>query len=150
MAANHDLTYGSQSVQFRAIEAVSGLRDDHFLKALEEQGPMPEGVRNALLRPTLQALFERLLGAQGTTLDAVYSAPGPSVLFLITEGLLEYEQAFARWRFLHVQLVERMIGPITAGTGGTLGTRYLQRTVGQRFFPNLWDVRTRLYAGHAP
>lgn len=141
---------GSQSVQFRAIEAASGLRDDHFLKALEEQGPMPEAVRRALARPTLQALFEQLLSAQGVTRDAVYSAPGPSVLFLVAEGLLEYEQAFARWRFLHVQLVERIIGPITAGTGGTLGTRYLQRTVGQRFFPNLWDVRTRLYAGHSP
>lgn len=141
---------GSQSVQFRAIEGASGLRDEHFLKALEEHGPLPEPVRKVLARPTLQALFEHLLAAQGVTLDAVYSDPGPSVLFLVAEALLEYEQGFARWRFLHVQLVERIIGPSTAGTGGTLGTRYLQRTVGQRFFPHLWDVRTRLYTGHAP
>jgi tryptophan 2,3-dioxygenase len=141
---------GSQSVQFRAIEAASGLRDEHFLKALEEHGPMPDAVRKALARPTLQGLFEHLLAAQGVTLDAVYGDTGPSVLFLLAEALLEYEQGFARWRFLHVQLVERIIGPSTAGTGGTLGTRYLQRTVGQRFFPNLWEVRTRLYAGHIP
>src|SRR5215203_3461400 len=44
---------GSQSVQFRAIEAASGLRDEHFMKALEERGPLPESVQRALSRPTL-------------------------------------------------------------------------------------------------
>jgi tryptophan 2,3-dioxygenase len=44
-----------------------------------------------------------------------------------------------------VQLVERIIGPSTGGTGGTLGSRYLMRTVDQRFFPVLWEVRGRLF-----
>jgi tryptophan 2,3-dioxygenase len=44
-----------------------------------------------------------------------------------------------------VQLVERIIGPGTTGTGGTLGARYLARTVSQRFFPVLWDVRSRFF-----
>jgi tryptophan 2,3-dioxygenase len=137
---------GSQSEQFRAIEAASGLRDDHFMKVIAEHGAPPEVVARALARPTLQSLFEGMLTALGVTLDEVYSGPD-SPLFLLAEGLLEYEQGFARWRFLHVQLVERIIGPGTGGTGGTLGARYLQRTVGQRFFPNLWDVRNRLYSG---
>jgi tryptophan 2,3-dioxygenase len=141
---------GSQSVQFRAIEAASGLREPHFLKTLEEQGTLPPAVGHALARPTLQALFARMVADQGATLDTIYADPAPTPLFLVAEGLLEYEQGFARWRFLHVQLVERIIGPGTSGTGGTLGTRYLQRTVGQRFFPDLWDVRTRLFAGHGP
>jgi tryptophan 2,3-dioxygenase len=140
---------GSQSAQFRAIEAASGLRDPHFLKVLEEHGPLPSVVARVLERPTLQALFEGLLVAQGATLDDVYTGAG-GPLFMLAEELLEYEQAFARWRFLHVQLVERIIGPLTSGTGGTLGAKYLQRTVGQRFFPNLWDVRTRIYAAPAP
>jgi tryptophan 2,3-dioxygenase len=76
--------------------------------------------------------------------------PGPSSLFFLAEGLLEYEQQFSLWRFLHVQLVERVIGPGTGGTGGTLGARYLQRTVSQRFFPALWAVRSRLYGAAAP
>ena len=42
-------------------------------------------------------------------------------------------------------MVERIIGPVTGGTGGTMGARYLQRTVAQRFFPNLWAVRSRFY-----
>ena len=107
---------------------------------------MPPVVARALERPTLQALFEGMLAAQGVTLDDVYAgSTGP--LFMLAESLLEYEQGFARWRFLHVQLVERIIGPITTGTGGTLGAKYLQRNVGQRFFPDLWAVRTRLFAG---
>jgi tryptophan 2,3-dioxygenase len=136
---------GSQSQQFRAIEAASGLRDAHFMHAVSEHGEPPEAVRRALARPTLQALFERLLERRGATLESLYTGPEPTPLFLLAEGLLEYEQQFALWRFLHVQLVERVIGPATSGTGGTLGARYLQRTVSQRFFPNLWAVRSRLH-----
>jgi tryptophan 2,3-dioxygenase len=136
---------GSQSAQFRAIEAASGLRDPHFMKVLEDHGAVPPVVARALERPTLQSLFEGMLVARGVTLDDVY-ASADSPLFLLAEGLLEYEQGFARWRFLHVQLVERIIGPGTTGTGGTLGAKYLQRTVGQRFFPDLWAVRNRLYS----
>jgi tryptophan 2,3-dioxygenase len=137
---------GSQSAQFRAIEATSGLRDAHFLTMLEERGPIPEIVRRALARPTLQQLLDELVAAHGVTLDAVYVEHGQTTLFLLAEGLLEYEQEFARWRFLHVQLVERIIGPGTGGTGGTLGASYLQRSVGQRFFPKLWAVRTHIFS----
>ena len=136
---------GSQSAQFRAIEAVSGLRDPHFLQALAEHGDPPEIVRQALARPTLQQLFDDMLAADGATVQQVYTDPAHSSLFLLAEGLLEYEQGFALWRFLHVQLVERIIGPGTGGTGGTLGARYLQRTVSQRFFPNLWAVRHEFF-----
>lgn len=136
---------GSQSVQFRAIEAASGLRDPHFLAALEEHGPVPPLVARMLARRTLQELFESVVAENDTTLEELYTGPAPTPLFLLAEGLLEYEQHFARWRFLHVQLVERIIGPGTGGTGGTLGAKYLQRTIAQRFFPSLWAVRSRFY-----
>jgi tryptophan 2,3-dioxygenase len=136
---------GSQSVQFRAIEAASGLRDQHFMRALEEHGEIPPLVRAALARPTLQDLFLRLLDSAGVTIEDLYLGPGPTVLFFLAEALLEYEQQFAQWRFKHVQLVERIIGPSTGGTGGTLGSRYLMRTVDQRFFPVLWEARGRLF-----
>ena len=136
---------GSQSAQFRAIEAVSGLRDPHFLQALAEHGEPPEIVRRAPERPTLQQLFDDMLAAHGATVQEVYTDAANTSLFLLAEGLLEYEQGFALWRFLHVQLVERIIGPGTTGTGGTLGARYLQRTVSQRFFPNLWAVRHEFF-----
>ncbi len=136
---------GSQSVQFRAIEAASGLRDVHFMHALEEHGPIADIVQRALDRPTLQDLFLRLLERSGMTIDDLYLGPGPNVLFFLAEALLEYEQQFGQWRFKHVQLVERIIGPATGGTGGTLGSRYLMKTVDQKFFPALWEVRARIF-----
>ena len=163
---------GSQSDQFRAIEALTGRRDEHFVHVVSEHGAPPAIVQRALQGPTLEALFLDLLAAEETTIEELYTGPGPSTLFflallehagvapeelytgpgpstlfLLAEGLLEYEQQFALWRFKHVQLVERVIGPGTTGTGGTLGAKYLSRTVNQRFFPALWEVRHRLYAG---
>ncbi len=140
---------GGQSHQFRAIEAVSGLRDDHFMQVLREHGPVPPSVEHALSRPTLQELFHGLLRHHDTTLETVYGAPARTPLFLLAESLIEYEQGFGLWRFLHVQLVERIIGPQTGGTGGTLGAKYLQRTLSQRFFPDLWEVRSKFF-GAAP
>ena len=136
---------GSQSDQFRAIEALSGLRDPHFMAAISEHGDPAPLVQHALAQPTLQDLFDQLVAHEHTTLEALYTGPAPTALFLIAEGLLEYEQNFSRWRFLHVQLVERIIGPGTTGTGGTLGAKYLQRTISHRFFPHLWAVRSELY-----
>jgi tryptophan 2,3-dioxygenase len=136
---------GGQSAQFRAIEAMSGLRDEHFLAVLREHAPVPEEVQRALDQPTLQSLFLALLDRHGTTLEQLYLGPGPTPEFLLTEALLEYDQGFQLWRYLHVQLVERIIGPGTGGTGGTLGARYLQHTLRQRFFPELWDVRRRFF-----
>jgi len=136
---------GSQSAQFRAIEATSGLRDPHFMAALKEHGELPPLVARAIARPTLQSLFLALLEKEGVTLEAIYTEPQHGLLQMLAESFLAYEQGFARWRFLHVQLVERIIGPDTGGTGGTLGARYLQKTISQRFFPELWAVRARLY-----
>lgn len=136
---------GSQSIQFRAIEAASGLRGEHFMRALEEHGDIPAVVQRALSRPTLQELFLELLDAEGVKLEDLYLGPGPGMLFFLAEALLEYEQQFAQWRFKHVQLVERVIGPRTEGTGGTLGSRYLMRTIDQKFFPRLWEVRSQFF-----
>jgi tryptophan 2,3-dioxygenase len=138
---------GSQSVQFRALEAASGSRDPHFLQVIQEHGDVPELIQKALAQPTLEELFERLVEREGVTVESLYTGPAPTPLFLLAEGLLEYDSGFARWRFLHVQLVERIIGPSTGGTGGTLGARYLQRTVSQRFLPRLWGVRAQFFGG---
>jgi tryptophan 2,3-dioxygenase len=136
---------GSQSVQFRTIEAISGLRDQHFLAVLEQHGPIPDLVQKALDAPPLQEQFNQVLARNGVSLEQIYTDESQRPLQMLAEGLLEYEQGFAMWRFLHVQLVERIIGPMTTGTGGTLGSKYLQKTVSQRFFPDLWAVRAKFF-----
>jgi len=140
---------GSQSIQFRAIEAASGLRDEHFMRLVQENGEVPEIIARALERPTLQELFLGLLEHSNVKLEDLYLGPGPTVLFFVAEALLEYEQQFGQWRFKHVQLVERVIGPQTGGTGGTLGSRYLLKTIDQRFFPKLWEVRAKFFGKRA-
>jgi tryptophan 2,3-dioxygenase len=58
---------GSQSVQFRAIEAASGLRERWFVEMLGEQGEIPREVQRWLDRPSLQELFLGFLEKEGTT-----------------------------------------------------------------------------------
>jgi tryptophan 2,3-dioxygenase len=140
---------GSQSVQFRAIEAASGLREPHFMNVLQEHGPIPALIARALERPTIQELFLDLLKANGVELEALYTGERPTTLFFLAEAMLEYEQQFGQWRFAHVQLVERVLGPLTGGTGGTLGAKYLARTIDQKFFPALWAVRAKFYGARA-
>ena len=66
---------GSQSVQFRAIEAASGLRDTHFMHALEEHGEVPPLVRRALDQPTLRSSFSRCSAPRGRRSSSSTSAP---------------------------------------------------------------------------
>lgn len=136
---------GSQSDQFRAIEARSGLRDEHFLQVIRDHGDPPALVQKALDAPLLQDQYLELVKRADLTLEEVYTHHEHGPLAQLAEGLLAYEQQFAQWRFLHVQLVERIIGPQTGGTGGTLGAKYLSRTLQQRFFPALWAVRAKFY-----
>ncbi|HYN82723.1 MAG TPA: tryptophan 2,3-dioxygenase family protein [Gemmatimonadaceae bacterium] len=124
---------------------MSGLRDPHFIQVLSEHGEIPALIQDALDGPSLQELFNNLLATHGVTLEEIYRDEHQRPLQMLAEGLLEYEQGFAMWRFLHVQLVERIIGPATGGTGGTLGSKYLQKTVSQRFFPDLWAVRSKFF-----
>ena len=137
---------GQQSQQFRVIGALSGMRDDAFVKVLKAAGTIPPALQDALDAPRLEDLFVELAANRGKTLESLYTGPGPDPLFFLAEALLEYDQAFQRWRFLHVQLVERIIGPGTGGSGGTLGAQFLARSVSQRFFPALWAVRANLFS----
>jgi tryptophan 2,3-dioxygenase len=133
-------------VQFRALEAASGLREPWFIDLLTSQGPIPAIVQRWLDRPPLQDVFLRYLEQEGVALDQLYLGPGPTLPFFVAEALLEYEMEFGQWRFRHAQLVERMLGPGTAGTGGTEGARFLHGTTHIRFFPRLAEVRAQFYA----
>lgn len=136
---------GGQSAQFRTIELISGLRDPGYLEYIKSQRPLDPMVELALSQRSLPDLFAGLLSQQGVTGRAMYATDDHRELRILAEGLLTYEQEFAMWRFLHVEVIERVIGPSTPGTGGSLGAKALRDTLGNRFFPELWAVRAEFY-----
>jgi tryptophan 2,3-dioxygenase len=136
---------GGQSAQFRAIELISGLRDPGYLAYIRSQQPLDSLVESALATKSLPELFSELLRSKGVTPRALYTDESHRELRLLAEGLMSYEQEFAMWRFLHVEVIERVIGPSTPGTGGSLGAKALRDTLGNRFFPELWATRAEFY-----
>jgi tryptophan 2,3-dioxygenase len=142
---------GTQSVQFREIEVLSGLRDDDYLATLGalHAEDLPEAVRLRLAAPSLADAHRAAAGRMGIdegaeALAAFYVATGPAEPFYaLCESLLDYDERFLRLRFEHLVLVERALGARARGTGGTAIT-YLQRTTRYRFFPELWELRNEL------
>jgi tryptophan 2,3-dioxygenase len=72
----------------------------------------------------------------------------------IAEALLSHDQRFSLWRYRHVLAASRHLGSCP-GTGGTSGVEWLERrSMGRRFYPELWKIRTGLgvplSAGRAP
>jgi len=64
-------------------------------------------------------------------------------LYELAEKLVDVEDNFHQWRFRHMKTVSRIIGA-KPGTGGASGVSYLKKALEPRFFPELWNVRTRL------
>jgi tryptophan 2,3-dioxygenase len=145
---------GFQSAQFREMEIVSGLRDPRALGNYEEGSPERERLERRLAASSLADELFALLVRRGlghedrvTIVETVYrDAQQHYDLFLLCESLIEYDEMFQLWRMRHVQMVERVIGGGTRGTGGSSGAGYLRSTIDRRFFPELWDVRNRLGA----
>ena len=135
---------GFQSAQFREIEFLSGLKDAGYIKALDGERDARARLQQRLDEPSLLDVFSALLKRRGVTVSDLYRQGGrdPELLEL-AEALLDHDEGFRLWRLRHVQMVERQIGD-KPGTGGSTGVRYLQSTLGKRFFPELWDVRSQL------
>ncbi|WP_147635406.1 tryptophan 2,3-dioxygenase [Risungbinella massiliensis] len=64
-------------------------------------------------------------------------------LYELAEKLVDIEDWFQQWRFRHMKTVERIIG-FKQGTGGSSGVSYLKQALDRRFFPELWELRTKL------
>ena len=78
------------------------------------------------------------------TIAAVYAAPHDHWgVYETCEELVDVEDNFQGWRFRHLQVVQRTIGHKT-GTGGSSGVDFLRRALDLTFFPELFEVRTRV------
>ncbi|HXW36357.1 MAG TPA: tryptophan 2,3-dioxygenase family protein [Nitrososphaerales archaeon] len=164
---------GFQSLQFRELEFISGMKDERFLKlhaddrrayaALKNQWRSPslwDGFRSALRNEGLDpgkhrpksGVSEKEIGA----IVKVYKDGKHPALLELAEALLEYDKYFWLWRNHHMGMVERIIGR-RVGTGvetvvetvgpysfDSSGVSYLRTTLRKRFFPALWAARGRL------
>jgi tryptophan 2,3-dioxygenase len=146
---------GFQSVQFREIEFISGLKEPGLLTRLAGTPEERSSLERRLAEPSLWDAFCALMEANGLSMpgaDAGTEARRASLLkvmrdkdayaelFSTAESLLTHDELFALWRHHHILMVERQIGS-KAGTGGTPGVSYLRTTLDKRFYPELWELR---------
>jgi tryptophan 2,3-dioxygenase len=136
---------GFQSVQFREIEFLSGLKEPKYLARIEATTEEAARLRRRLDEPSLDDAFRSLVRRRGSPslVEVFKDRERHGELFDLCEALLDHDEAFAHWRARHVLMVERQIGAKT-GTGGSSGAEYLRTTLGKRFYPELWDVRSQL------
>jgi tryptophan 2,3-dioxygenase len=136
---------GFQSVQFREIEFLSGLKEPKYLARIEgtaeEMGRLQRRLDERSLADAFHSLVERRRSP--SLLQIFRDRERHGDLFDLCEALLDHDEAFAHWRARHVLMVERQIGS-KPGTGGSSGAQYLRSTLGKRFYPELWEVRSHL------
>lgn len=146
---------GFQSVQFRELEFLSGVKDANFLQRLRGLTDDEEtALRRRLDEPTLWDAFLKVLADHGMPTDsdeaivesllAVARDRGThDEVWELAEELLTHDEMAARWRSRHVQMVERQIGT-KSGTGGSTGAPYLRGRLDLHYYPLLWELRSWL------
>lgn len=155
---------GFQSLQFREVEFMMGLKDERYLQFFQNQPDMLTTLKARLQEEDVKAVFYEMLRKIGhskipaqaneenpehreailSDLKKLYERREAELpLYLLMETLLDVDQGLILFRQHHVQVVERLIGHKT-GTGGSSGVDYLRKTTLKRCFPLLWEVRTIL------
>ncbi len=94
--------------------------------------------------------FEALIGRRAVSLLEIERAPRERPeLFRLVQAMLDYDEAFLKWRFTHMRLAFRVIGAKVLSLKGVpaaqleLGTR-------EPLFPELWEAISALTAEHKP
>ncbi|MGG0240581.1 tryptophan 2,3-dioxygenase [Bacillus sp. AFS018417] len=158
---------GFQSYQYRMIEFALGYKTPHVLKIYEKDEELHARLHKALHTPSLYDVAIQTLAKEGFPInpnvlqrditqpyeaDATVEAAWLEVysdvkkywdLYQLAEKLIDIEDWLQQWRFRHMKTVERIIGH-KMGTGGSSGVSYLKRVLDQSFFPELWNIRTKL------
>ncbi|HYX48251.1 MAG TPA: tryptophan 2,3-dioxygenase family protein [Ktedonobacteraceae bacterium] len=117
-----------------------------FRKVLDDGAGTDSPGFHALMAisPLLWDDFMALLDHEQVSLTDVYiHADRYPLLMALAEGLTDYDEVFQVFRAQHLKLAQRMIGPGSIGTGGT-PMEMLERTLKDRFYPELWEVRNQL------
>ncbi len=159
-----DEASGFQSVQFREMEILCGLRSPHVLKVHENQPQYVERMKERMEEPTLWECFCTLLRQKGYDAKKPERENDQGLLYnpseknqkvlldimqndeetaLLCELFVDFDEGMQEWRYRHVKMVERTIGN-KMGTGGSSGVDYLRSTLHQRIFPDLWEIRSEI------
>ena len=158
---------GFQSVQFREVEVLCGIKSERYLRYFHHTPSVVERLQKRFDEPSLRDTFYEMLRQQGfalptdvslSHLDADMAArdevlhallpiyqqrPAHLAVNILAESLVSLDQFLALWREHHVRVVERVIG-FKRGTGGSAGVDYLKSTVTKKAFPLLWELRSVL------
>ncbi|RYZ68754.1 MAG: tryptophan 2,3-dioxygenase [Proteobacteria bacterium] len=151
---------GFQSLQFRELEFISGLKDEAYLKYFQSRPEVIERLKYRLASRDLNSAYLKMmngLGFQVPVTDTVenheavlegirpiYQNPESHLeVYLLSESLVDLDQALSFWREHHVKVVERVIG-FRRGSGGSSGVEYLRSQTAKKAFPYLWEVRSLL------
>jgi tryptophan 2,3-dioxygenase len=158
---------GFQSAQYREVEFLLGNKNADMLKVFGHDPQAREELTTLLHEPSLYDEFVRHLARAGYAVptellerdvslpyrphpglvdvfEQVYASPARHWgIYETCEELVDIEDNFQQWRFRHLQVVQRTIGH-KPGTGGSSGVDFLRRALDLTFFPELFDVRTRV------
>ena len=158
---------GFQSAQYREVEFLLGNKNAEMVKVFAHDEAARTTLDALLHEPSLYDEFLAHLARQGYdvpqrlldrdwsqphTVDqdlvevfaSVYASPAEHWgVYETCEELVDMEDSFQQWRFRHLQVVQRVIGH-KLGTGGSSGVDFLRRALDLTFFPELYEVRTRI------
>lgn len=158
---------GFQSYQYRLTEFVLGYKTPHILKIYRKHETLFNRLKNAYHSPGLYDVAIQTVAKAGFSINegilnrdfsktyvkddtveqawlAIYSNRDKYwELYQLGEKLVDIEDRFQQWRFRHMKTVERIIGH-KKGTGGSSGVGYLKKVLDHYFFPELWEIRTKL------
>jgi tryptophan 2,3-dioxygenase len=84
------------------------------------------------------------LDKHGLTVEKIYrSEYRHGDAYVVAEAMAEFDELFQRFRFCHVQLVQRTIGLGAKSLKGR-SVEILNEGLRVRFFPELWEIRNQM------
>lgn len=161
---------GFQSLQYREMEFLLGNKNAGMLQVFAHDPVAQATLRAALEAPSLYDEALRYLARHGhdvpahllerdwtrthvsdpsllPVLERIYEESGENwQAYHLCEDLVDLESQFQLWRFRHMRTVMRIIG-FKRGTGGSSGVDFLRKALDLTFFPELFEVRTRIGMG---
>jgi tryptophan 2,3-dioxygenase len=163
---------GFQSIQFRVMEFMYGIREPFFLSFFDKEPDKKAELEKVRQIPSVYDEFVRALAKAGfnvpekllkrdvsapweespeliETIKQIYMNPKDNYHWvLLFESMLDFDEKFSIWRNVHMLMVARTIGMKTTGTGGSAGYKFLASRAEYKFFPELWSVRMEVGKGY--